>query len=93
MPTEAPQIDATPCDLHAFVRQATALFNEFDTAGREGEAAIRTHHPVPGQGKTCVGLAQHSTDHAAHDALHHGGGYLGALDLRDPVEMLADGTL
>jgi hypothetical protein len=37
--------------------------------------------------------AQELLGYAAHDALHQGGGYLGALDLRDPVEMLADGTL
>jgi len=37
--------------------------------------------------------AQELLGYAAHDALAHGGGYLGALDLRDPVEMLADGTL
>lgn len=37
--------------------------------------------------------AQELLGYAAHDALAHGGGYLGALNLRDPVEMLADGTL
>jgi len=37
--------------------------------------------------------AQELLGYAAHDALAHGGGYLGALDLRNPVEMLADGTL
>jgi ectoine hydroxylase-related dioxygenase (phytanoyl-CoA dioxygenase family) len=37
--------------------------------------------------------AQELLGYAAHDALHQGGGYLGALDLRDPVEMLADGSL
>jgi len=37
--------------------------------------------------------AQELLGYAAHDALMHGGGYLGALDLRDPVEMLADGSL
>jgi ectoine hydroxylase-related dioxygenase (phytanoyl-CoA dioxygenase family) len=31
--------------------------------------------------------------YAAHDALLHGGGYLGAVDLRDPIEMLEDGSL
>ena len=37
--------------------------------------------------------AQELLGYAAHDALMHGGGYLGALDLRDPVDMLADGSL
>jgi ectoine hydroxylase-related dioxygenase (phytanoyl-CoA dioxygenase family) len=37
--------------------------------------------------------AQELLGYAAHDALNHGGGYLGALDLRDPVDMLADGSL
>ena len=37
--------------------------------------------------------AQELLGYAVHDALHQGGGYLGALDLRDPVDMLADGTL
>ena len=31
--------------------------------------------------------------YSAHDALAAGGGYLGALDLRDPAEMLSDGSL
>ena len=37
--------------------------------------------------------AQELLGYAAHDALQQGGGYLGALDLRDPVDMLADGSL
>ena len=37
--------------------------------------------------------AQELLGYAVHDALTSGGGYLGALDLRDPVDMLADGTL
>jgi len=37
--------------------------------------------------------AQELLGYAAHDALTRGGGYLGTLDLRDPVDMLADGTL
>lgn len=37
--------------------------------------------------------AQELLGYAAHDALAQAGGYLGALDLRDPVEMLADGSL
>ncbi len=31
--------------------------------------------------------------YAVHDAIASGGGYLGAVDLRDPVDMLADGSL
>jgi len=43
--------------------------------------------------RTLPRQAQELLGYAAHDALAQGGGYLGALDLRDPVEMLADGTL
>lgn len=43
--------------------------------------------------RTLPRQAQELLGYAAHDALHQGGGYLGALDLRDPVEMLADGSL
>ena len=37
--------------------------------------------------------AQELLGYAAHDALAQAGGYLGAVDLRDPVELLADGSL
>jgi len=37
--------------------------------------------------------AQELLGYAVHDALDDGGGYLGALDLRDPADMLGDGTL
>lgn len=47
----------------------------------------------PAVARTLPRQAQELLGYAAHDALHQGGGYLGALDLRDPVEMLADGTL
>lgn len=47
----------------------------------------------PAIARTLPRRAQELLGYAAHDALHQGGGYLGALDLRDPVEMLADGTL
>ena len=30
---------------------------------------------------------------AAHDAIHDGGGYLGVVDLQDPVELIATGQL
>jgi ectoine hydroxylase-related dioxygenase (phytanoyl-CoA dioxygenase family) len=43
--------------------------------------------------RTLPRRAQELIGYAAHDALLQGGGYLGALDLRDPVEMLADGSL
>jgi ectoine hydroxylase-related dioxygenase (phytanoyl-CoA dioxygenase family) len=43
--------------------------------------------------RTLPRQAQELLGYAAHDALLHGGGYLGALDLRDPVDMLADGSL
>jgi hypothetical protein len=29
--------------------------------------------------------------YAVHDAIERGGGYLGMLDLRDPVELLQEG--
>ncbi len=37
--------------------------------------------------------AQELLGYAAHDALASGGGYLGALDLRDPVDALSKGDL
>jgi len=37
--------------------------------------------------------AQELLGYALHDALASGGGYLGAVDLRDPLEMLDDGSL
>jgi ectoine hydroxylase-related dioxygenase (phytanoyl-CoA dioxygenase family) len=37
--------------------------------------------------------AQELLGYAAHDAVGSGGGYLGAVDLRDPMEMLAHGEL
>jgi ectoine hydroxylase-related dioxygenase (phytanoyl-CoA dioxygenase family) len=43
--------------------------------------------------RTLPRRAQELIGYAAHDALLQGGGYLGALDLRDPVDMLADGSL
>jgi ectoine hydroxylase-related dioxygenase (phytanoyl-CoA dioxygenase family) len=47
----------------------------------------------PAIARTLSRRAQELLGYAAHDALASGGGYLGALDLRDPVDMLADGTL
>ena len=37
--------------------------------------------------------SQELLGYAAHDALLSGGGYLGVVDLRDPVDLLADGAL
>jgi hypothetical protein len=37
--------------------------------------------------------AQELLGWAAHDALSAGGGYLGTVDLRDPVDLLAEGRL
>ena len=37
--------------------------------------------------------AQELLGWAAHDAIAAGGGYLGTVDLRDPVELLAEGAL
>lgn len=37
--------------------------------------------------------AQELLGYAVHDAIASGGGYLGAVDLRDPLEMLEDGSL
>ena len=47
----------------------------------------------PAIARTLTRRAQELLGYAAHDALAQGGGYLGALDLRDPAEMLADGSL
>jgi ectoine hydroxylase-related dioxygenase (phytanoyl-CoA dioxygenase family) len=37
--------------------------------------------------------SQELLGYAAHDALLSGGGYLGVVDLRDPVDLIADGHL
>ena len=37
--------------------------------------------------------SQELLGYAAHDALMSGGGYLGVVDLRDPVDLIADGHL
>jgi ectoine hydroxylase-related dioxygenase (phytanoyl-CoA dioxygenase family) len=37
--------------------------------------------------------AQELLGYAVHDAIASGGGYLGAVDLRDPLDMLEDGSL
>ena len=43
--------------------------------------------------RTLPRQAQELLGYAAHDALTRGGGYLGALDLRDPADLLATGEL
>lgn len=37
--------------------------------------------------------SQELLGYAAHDAIAVGGGYLGAVDLLDPVELVAEGKL
>ena len=37
--------------------------------------------------------SQELLGYAAHDALADAGGYLGTVDLRDPVDLLAEGAL
>lgn len=41
--------------------------------------------------RTWPRLSQELLGYAAHDALLQGGGYLGVVELQDPVELLADG--
>ena len=43
--------------------------------------------------RTLPRTTQELLGYAAHDALAQAGGYLGALDLRDPVDLLNDGSL
>jgi ectoine hydroxylase-related dioxygenase (phytanoyl-CoA dioxygenase family) len=43
--------------------------------------------------RTLPRKAQELLGYAVHDAIGSGGGYLGAVDLRDPLEMLDDGSL
>jgi len=47
----------------------------------------------PGVARTLSRRAQELLGYAAHDAIAVGGGYLGAVDLLDPVELLAQGKL
>jgi ectoine hydroxylase-related dioxygenase (phytanoyl-CoA dioxygenase family) len=47
----------------------------------------------PAVARTLPRRSQELLGYAAHDALAQAGGYLGALDLRDPLDLLADGTL
>jgi hypothetical protein len=43
--------------------------------------------------RTLPRAAQELLGYAVHDALRSGGGYLGMLGLRDPVELLQEGKL
>ena len=47
----------------------------------------------PDVARTLSRRAQELLGYAAHDAVESGGGYLGALDLRDPVDLIAEGSL
>jgi ectoine hydroxylase-related dioxygenase (phytanoyl-CoA dioxygenase family) len=47
----------------------------------------------PAVARTLSRRAQELLGYAAHDAIAQAGGYLGAVDLRDPVDLLAEGTL
>jgi ectoine hydroxylase-related dioxygenase (phytanoyl-CoA dioxygenase family) len=47
----------------------------------------------PEVARTLPRKAQEILGYAAHDAVADAGGYLGSLDLRDPVELLAEGSL
>jgi len=47
----------------------------------------------PEVARTLPRRAQELVGYAAHDAIDDLGGYLGALDLRDPVEMLTTGEI
>ena len=53
------------------------------------------HYLSTTPGKVCAlpQAAQELLGYAAHDAIDSGGGYLGAVDLRDPMELLALGEL
>jgi ectoine hydroxylase-related dioxygenase (phytanoyl-CoA dioxygenase family) len=43
--------------------------------------------------KSLPRVSQELLGFAAHDAIDVGGGYLGVVDLRDPVELIATGEL
>lgn len=47
----------------------------------------------PAVAKTLPRRAQELIGYAAHDAIRAGGGYLGAVDTRNPVDLLASGEL
>ena len=43
--------------------------------------------------RTLPRRAQELVGYAVHDAIRSAGGYLGMLDLRDPVDLLEEGRL
>ena len=43
--------------------------------------------------RTLPRSSQELLGYAAHDAISHGGGYLGTVDLRDPVDLIEEGEL
>ena len=47
----------------------------------------------PDIARTLPRRSQELLGYAAHDAIAHGGGYLGTVDLLDPIELLAKGKL
>ena len=47
----------------------------------------------PDVARTLPRRAQELLGYAAHDAIAQAGGYLGTVDLRNPVDLLAEGTL
>ena len=47
----------------------------------------------PDVARTLPPKAQELLGYAAHDALADGGGYLGTVDLRDPMVLMAEGAL
>jgi hypothetical protein len=47
----------------------------------------------PDVARTLSPRAQALLGYAAHDAIASGGGYLGAVDLLDPIELMAQGKL
>jgi len=47
----------------------------------------------PGVARTLPRRSQELLGYAAHDAIADGGGYLGTVDLLDPIELLAQGKL
>jgi ectoine hydroxylase-related dioxygenase (phytanoyl-CoA dioxygenase family) len=47
----------------------------------------------PEVARTLPRRSQELLGYAAHDAIASGGGYLGTVDLLDPIELLAQGKL
>jgi hypothetical protein len=47
----------------------------------------------PDVARTLPRQAQEMLGYAAHDAILKGGGYLGAVDVADPVQLMAEGKL